>query len=63
TLYPNISKMSYAVSIEMNGTKVDTIPTFMMSWKNRQSKDNDKQTLRVWLKQRLELDTVRIVEY
>lgn len=63
TLYPNINRMSYAISVEMNGTKIDTIPTFMMGWENRKTKSKDKETLAVWLKQRLELDTVRIVEF
>ena len=63
TLYPNIGRMSYAMSVEINETKIDTIPTFMMSWKNRNTKSKDKEILAVWLKQRLELDTVRIVEY
>lgn len=63
TLYPNINRMSYAASVEMNGTKIDTIPTFMMGWNSGLTKEKDKETLTVWLKQRLELDTVRIVEY
>jgi uncharacterized hydrophobic protein (TIGR00271 family) len=62
-LYPNIDRMSYAASVEMNDGKLDTIPTFMLSWKNRKTQKSDKETLTVWLKQRLELDTVRIVEY
>ena len=66
TLYPNVNKLAYAVSVEMNGTKVDTIPTFLLRWNAGQesaSKSNDKKVLRTWLKQRLELDTLRIVEY
>ncbi|MBL4587016.1 MAG: hypothetical protein JKX84_08185, partial [Flavobacteriales bacterium] len=66
TLYPNVQKMAYAVSVEMNGAKVDTIPTFMLEWKSGQSvrlKAKDKKVLQVWLKQRLELDTLRIVEF
>lgn len=63
TLYPNIDKISYAPSVEMNGAQVDTIPTFMMGWKNGQTHKKEKETLIVWLKQRLTLDTVRIVEF
>ena len=66
TLYPNVKRMAYAATIEMNGTKMDTIPTFMMSWKDGQSsieKADNKRVLQVWLKQRLELDTLRIIEY
>lgn len=65
-LYPNISRMAYAVSVEMNGSKIDTIPTFMLRWKSDQSsnsKKNDQAVMNTWLKQRLELDTLRIVEY
>jgi len=66
TLYPNIKRVSYSVSIEMNGVKMDTIPTFMLSWKpelSETSKLNDKKVLQAWLKQRLNLDTLQIVEF
>ena len=65
-LYPNIERVSYSLSLQMNGTKIDTIPTFMMGWNESQSsksKSDDKIILQAWLKQRLELDTLRIVEY
>ena len=64
--YPNINRLAYAVSIEMNGTKVDTIPTFLLRWKAGQEpeqKSSEKRVMKAWLKQRLELDTLRIVEY
>lgn len=66
TLYPNINRMAYAVSLEMNGAKIDTIPTFMLQWSAAQTtgaKKADKVVLQTWLKQRLDLDTLRIVEY
>lgn len=66
TLYPNIQRMSYSVSLEMNGSKIDTIPTFILGWEKNQSlksKANDKTVLETWLKQRLQLDTLRIIEY
>ncbi|MGB1316796.1 MAG: DUF389 domain-containing protein [Flavobacteriales bacterium] len=66
TLYPNVSRLAYAPTLEMNGTKIDTIPTFIMEWKSGQSsksKSKDKEILQTWLKQRLTLDTLRIVEY
>ncbi|MFT6211256.1 MAG: putative hydrophobic protein (TIGR00271 family) [Bacteroidia bacterium] len=65
-LYPEIERMAYSVSLEMNGTTIDTIPTFMMGWnlsESSKSKSKDKVILQAWLKQRLELDTLRIVEY
>ena len=66
TLYPNIERMAYSVSLEMNGQKIDTIPTFMLHWNptwSASSKAADKVVLQNWFKQRLELDTLRIVEY
>lgn len=64
--YPNVTRMAYAVSIEMNGAKIDTIPTFLLRWKANQGvkhKNREKEVLQAWLKQRLDLETVRIVEY
>lgn len=64
--YPNIQKLSYAVSLEVNGSKIDTIPTFMLRWKPDQAiekKESDKRVLADWLKQRLDLKTVRLIEY
>lgn len=65
TLYPNIKRMAYGVNVEMNGNKVDTIPTFIIEWngKSKQAKAKDKAVMQTWLKQRLELDTLRIVEF
>jgi uncharacterized hydrophobic protein (TIGR00271 family) len=64
--YPNVDRVAYAVSLEMIGPRVDTIPTFMIKWKTDrsvQSKDSEKTIMRAWLKQRLELDTLRIIEF
>ncbi len=64
--YPNVKRLAYAVSVEMNGTRIDTIPTFLLRWKADQDpeqKNLEKQIMKAWLKQRLELDTLRIVEY
>jgi len=64
--YPNVRRLAYAVSVEMNGTRIDTIPTFLLRWKADQDpeqKNLEKQIMKAWLKQRLELDTLRIVEY
>ena len=66
TLYPNVKRMAYAATIEMNGTRIDTIPTFMMRWNDDRSsteKADNKRVLQTWLMQRLELDTLRIVEF
>jgi uncharacterized hydrophobic protein (TIGR00271 family) len=64
--YPNVNRIAYAVSLEMNGTKIDTIPTFLLRWnaeQNTEQKNREKQVLQAWLKQRLDLETLRIVEY
>ena len=64
--YPNVRRLAYAVSVEMNGTRIDTIPTFLLRWKADQDpeqKNLEKQIMKAWLKQRLALDTLRIVEY
>lgn len=65
TLYPNIKRMAYGVNVEVNGNKVDTIPTFILEWngKSNQAKAKDKEVMQAWLKQRLDLDTLRIVEF
>jgi len=65
-LYPNVNRMAYAACVEMNGAKVDTVPTFILGWEKGQSsksKSDNKEVLQVWLKQRLSLDTLRIVEF
>ncbi|MCF8275118.1 MAG: DUF389 domain-containing protein [Flavobacteriales bacterium] len=66
TLYPAVDRMAYAVSIEMNGKKLDTIPTFLLRWKTGESKldiEKNKLVMQAWLKQRLDLDTLRVVEF
>jgi len=66
TLYPHIERVSYAPSVEINNAKPDTIPTFLIGWKSASSqseKQKNKQVLGIWLKQRLALDTLRIIEY
>lgn len=66
TLYPNIKRVSYSISLEMKGSKIDSIPTFMLGWNDGESlvaKTNDRAILKTWLKQRLQLDTLQIVEF
>lgn len=61
TLYPNIKRMAYGVNVEVNGSRIDTIPTFILEWSEKSNQD--KAVMQAWLKQRLELDTLRIVEF
>ena len=66
TLYPEVDQLSFAPSVEMTEIGLDTIPTFIISWKNgmsRKTKSQKRETLEVWLTQRLELDTARVIEY
>ena len=65
-VYPEIDQLSFAPSVEMTEQGLDTIPTFIISWKDGTGKDvmsEKRQTLEIWLKQRLELDTARVIEY
>lgn len=63
--YPGVSRLAYAKSVEVNPNGLDTIPTFIMEWSGTQvdGKQKEKTKLARWLKQRLELDTLRIVEF
>jgi len=65
-LYNGIDRVSYAASVEVRGNSVDTIPTFMIGWKTNVSantRQSDTRSMEKWLKQRLVLDTVRIVGF
>ncbi|MDP6909672.1 MAG: hypothetical protein QF371_09205, partial [Flavobacteriales bacterium] len=65
-LYPQLERISYAPSVEMRNSKLDTLATFLVKWKNgtsRSAKREKRQVLDTWLKQRLELDTLRIIEF
>ncbi len=66
--YPKIEKFAYAKSIEIHSdsTPYDTIPTFLVKWNGyawKQQRDDQKMILENWLKVRLNLDTVRVIEY
>ena len=64
--YKEIDQLSFAPSVEMTENGLDTIPTFIISWKNgtgRKTKSAKRAELSQWLKQRLELDTARVIEY
>lgn len=63
--YPEVRRLAYARSVEAKGTKLDTVPTFLVAWNKSSNELKVVQKLKMqrWLKQRLELDTVRIVEF
>ena len=65
--FENLEKISYAESIESDfGNKVDTIPTILVKWrkgirKSTLQKDEDK--IQQIMRLRLDLDTVRVIQY
>ena len=63
--HPDINRLAYAKTVEMNGNKIDTIPTFMVSWNRKSTTEKQKESekLERWLRQRLAFDTLRIVEF
>jgi len=65
--YPNLVKMSFAkaVSTDFKGKK-DTVPTFYLHWANELPKeqiDEQKESLKKWIKVRLNNKNVRVVSY
>lgn len=63
--HPKIKRVAYAKTVEMSDAGLDTIPTFLVRWDEKSAKTKDSETdqLQRWLKQRLSLDTLRIVEF
>ncbi|MFM1874297.1 MAG: hypothetical protein RL266_34 [Bacteroidota bacterium] len=63
--HPNISRLAYGRTVELGKSNVDTIPMFLLKWNNTTEgeKQKEKETLHRWLKQRLDLDTLRLVEF
>lgn len=63
--HPQISRFAYANMVEMNGSAIDTVPTFMLQWEKVSSREKQQQTetIQRWLKQRLNLDTLRVIEF
>lgn len=62
--YNKIEKLSYNESMELNfnGT-IDTIPTFMVEWEEGYNSSEDSEKLGTWLEYRLDIDSIRIVNY
>lgn len=64
--YHDLAKFSFAKAVESDFKRTDTIPTFMVQWKEgtdvSESIKNQVKMAR-WLKVRLQLDTVRIINY
>lgn len=64
--FPKIIKFAYAKSLESNmDGKIDTIPYFLIKWNNyawRAQRIKQKEILNKWLKVRLQLDTLQVIE-
>jgi len=62
--YDGIEEMSYYRQIKTDFNKIDSLNVFSVKWKkDLDSKDlmNQEQKLNLWLKKRLELDTLKVV--
>jgi len=66
-IYPKVIKFGYSKTIEINKeNKIDTIPNFFVKWNGnawRAQRKEQSKKLAEWLKIRLQIDTLRIVEY
>jgi uncharacterized hydrophobic protein (TIGR00271 family) len=61
--YENVENLSYANMITTNFSKIDTIPTFNVTWKNnvpQRIRTADSERMQKWLTIRLKLDTLAV---
>ncbi|HSJ11592.1 MAG TPA: DUF389 domain-containing protein [Gillisia sp.] len=61
--YENVENLSFATMISTNFEKIDTIPTFTITWKNNvpaRVKRTDIEKMQKWLNLRLQLDTLDV---
>ncbi|MCB0474883.1 MAG: DUF389 domain-containing protein [Flavobacteriaceae bacterium] len=62
--YTNLEKMSYYKEINTDFSKYDSISVFALKWNkkvNKKVKDQDEAKLKLWLKKRLDLDTLKVI--
>ena len=61
--YPFVQTFSINNSIYLNpqSLQADTIPTILMTW-NKKPNETEKRQLLAWLKIRLDLDTLKLIE-
>lgn len=64
-LYPNLEYMSYSMAVETDFDKYqDSIPLFLMKWDRNigpRTRRNNQTKIGSWLKQRLGMDTLKVV--
>ena len=61
--YENVENLSFATMISTNFEKIDTIPTFTITWKNNvpaRVKRTDIEKMQKWSNLRLQLDTLDV---
>lgn len=61
--YENVASLSYATMISTNFEKIDTIPTFTITWRNNvptRQRRADITKMQNWLNLRLQLDTLAV---
>jgi uncharacterized hydrophobic protein (TIGR00271 family) len=65
--FPKITKFGYGKTIDANNqNETDTIFSFLVQWNGyawRAERNEQRETLEKWLKVRLNLDTLRVLEY
>ena len=62
--YDGIEKMSYAKKVVTDFSKIDSIAFFSIKWKDKMPKKElnmQEEKLKLWLKTRLALDTLKII--
>lgn len=62
--YTNLEQMSYYKEINTDFSKYDSISVFALKWNkkvNKKVKDQDEAKLKLWLKKRLDLDTLKVI--
>jgi len=62
--YEHIERMSYYKQVSTNFNTIDSIDVFSVKWKSktkRKIKDAQEKKLNLWLKKRLQIDTLKLV--
>lgn len=63
TLFPQLREVEYAPVVHGAGSRIDTVPTFLLHWKPGLSpsfRRREEQRFVRWMKQRLRLDTLAV---
>jgi uncharacterized hydrophobic protein (TIGR00271 family) len=63
--YDAIEGMSYYKEITTDFNKIDSIAVFSIKWKDntrQKTKEDQEKRLKLWLKKRLELDTLKVIQ-